>query len=360
MHIGITYDLKQDYLALGLTSEQVAEFDRVETIDAIEAVLTGAGHQVTRIGSAPRLVEELGAGRRWDLVFNIAEGAHGAARESQVPAILDVFGIEYTFSDPQILAVCLDKRLAKHVIREHSLPTPDFRVITHPAAASSVTLPFPVFAKPIAEGTSRGITAQSIAHDRTELGRVSERLLETYRQPVLVERYLPGREFTVGVVGTGGRARALGALEVCTHGEADVGVYSYDNKQLFEGRVRYHVATDAEAERAVALALDAYLALGCRDGGRVDVRSDDNGQPCFIEANPLAGLHPEISDLAILARLTGLAYPALILQFVASAASRLNGARPSSNAVGAQGALSSHTAPSLRGASSPGAEPRGR
>jgi D-alanine-D-alanine ligase len=327
MHIGITYDLKAEYLAQGYSAEEVAEFDREETIDAIDRALQALGHRTTRVGSAPSLIARLAQGERWDLVFNIAEGVRGNARESQVPAILDVFGIAYTFSDTLALAVCLDKRLAKHVVREHGVPTPDFVVLGDPDTVGSdlarANLAFPVFAKPIAEGTSRGVTGLSVVRHGAELQQLARELLARYRQPVLVERYLPGREFTVGIVGTGASAEAVGALEVHLYGDADAGVYSYDNKQLFEGRVRYSSATDPEAQRAIEVALDAYRVLGCRDGGRVDVRSDEHGDPAFIEANPLAGLHPEISDLAILGKLVGMPYQALIQRIVESASARV-------------------------------------
>ncbi len=323
MRIGITYDLKDEYLEQGFSQEQVAEFDRIDTIDAIERVLRDAGHSTTRIGSARSLISRLAAAERWDLVFNIAEGARGNARESQVPAMLDVVGIEYTFSDPLVLAVCLDKRLAKHVVQARGIPTADFSVVEDLASANQIDLPFPLFAKPLAEGTSRGVTNASLVANRDELLLTCEMLLQQYRQPVLVERYLPGREFTVGVLGTGPSARALGALEVHLESDADQGVYSYDNKQHFEGRVRYAIADDDEAQLAVDVALRAYRALGCRDGGRVDVRSDETGRPSFIEANPLAGLNPEISDLAILARLQRLDYRDIIVEITNSALRRV-------------------------------------
>jgi D-alanine-D-alanine ligase len=325
MHLGITYDLKDEYLEMGYSSEQVAEFDRIETIEAIEAVLQRHGHEVTRIGRAKALITRVAAGERWDLVFNIAEGERGTARESQVPAILDVMGIDYTFSDPMVLAVCLDKSLAKQQVLRAGIPTPAFAVVDVPEASSRVDLPFPLFAKPVAEGTSRGVTAVSKVATQVQLDAVCRTLLEEHRQPVLVERYLPGREFTVGILGTGHEARALGALEIHLHGQADLGVYSYDNKQYFEGRVSYTRAEDAEAQAAIEVALASYRALGCRDGGRVDVRSDQAGVPMFIEANPLAGLNPEISDLAILARLGSIPYDDLIVAIVESARRRAGG-----------------------------------
>jgi D-alanine-D-alanine ligase len=322
MHIGVTYDLKDEYLELGYSAEQVAEFDRVDTIDALVASIERLGHSVTRIGRAASLMHHLERGERWDLVFNIAEGLTGTARESQVPAILDIVGIPYTFSDPLVLAVCLDKRLAKHVVSERGINTPAFVVVDELNALERTNLGFPLFAKPLAEGTSRGVSAASRIQTQAQLISVCDQLLTYHQQPVLVERYLPGREFTVGILGTGQNARSLGALEIHLHGH-DNDVYSYDNKQLFEGRVNYSIAEDAIALASEQLALAAYRALGCRDGGRVDVRCDEHGQPSFIEANPLAGLNPEISDLAILARLRGLSYDSIIAEIVQSATQRV-------------------------------------
>ena len=322
MLVGFTYDLKSEYLALGYGEEAVAELDREDTIDAIAQALEGLGHRVDRIGHVRELTRRLAGGGRWDLVFNIAEGIRGAARESQVPAILEAFAIPYTFSDPLVMAVCLDKRLAKQVVAARGIPTPASVLIEHLDDLAAVELAYPLFAKPVAEGTSRGVTADSLVADPPALHRVCGDLLARYDQPVIVERYLPGREFTVGIVGTGRKAEVIGVLEVELVGEADRGVYSYANKQLFEGRVEYRLARDPEAMAAAAVALSAYRALGCRDAGRVDVRNDEEGRPSFIEANPLAGLNPEISDLAILARQVGISFGSLVARIVESASER--------------------------------------
>jgi D-alanine-D-alanine ligase len=319
MHIGLTYDLKEDYRLLGYTEEQLAEFDSKETIDALDAALSDQGAFVERIGNAQALIRRLAQGASWDLVFNVAEGLFGAARESQVPAILDVYQIPYTFSDPSVLAICLDKAQAKLQAAQAGIPTPTFRVVRSAGDVALVDLAVPLFVKPLSEGTSRGITAASIIRSYEQLEAECVRLLDVYRQPVLVEEYLPGREFTVGIVGTAERAFALGALEVLLTQAADPGVYSYDNKQHFEGRVSYRLAEDAVATQAMDVALGAYRALGCRDAGRVDIRVDALGQPSFIEVNPLAGLHPRISDLSILCREIGLPYSELIGRIVASA-----------------------------------------
>jgi D-alanine-D-alanine ligase len=326
MHIGLTYDLRDDYLAEGYGEEQTAEFDRPDTIDAIEAALQELGYQTDRIGNARRLVERLAQGNRWDLVFNIAEGLHGQARESQVPAILDVYDLPYTFSDPLVLAVALDKALTKMVVGRAGVATPPFAVVERIEDIQAVDLPFPLFAKPLAEGTSKGITAASKILDRHALHRACENLLAEFRQPVLVETFLSGREFTVGLTGTGAEAQVVGTMEIHLLPHADAEVYSYVNKERCEELVDYRLVkpqTDRLVGQVEELALAAWRALGGRDGGRVDVRCDAHGRPSFIEANPLPGLHPQHSDLPIICNFVGLPYVDLIDRIVVSARRRM-------------------------------------
>lgn len=323
MKIGLTYDLMSEYVALGSSEEDAAEFDRDDTIDALVETLGSLDHDVERIGSARALVARLAAGDRWDLVFNIAEGVNGTARESQVPAILDVYDIPYTFSDPLVLAVCLDKGLAKRVVAAAGVPTAEFAVVRSMADVPRVDLPGPLFVKPIAEGSSKGVGPKSFVEHPADLADACADLLERFRQPVLVERYLPGREMTIGILGTGDSTRAIGALEVTLHGPADRHAYSYANKKHYEDRVRYDLAEDDAAARAIEVACAAWRALGCRDGGRVDIRFDDRDRPCFVEVNPLAGMNPTISDIAILGGKVGLSYRELIDAIVKSASSRV-------------------------------------
>ena len=238
MRVGLTYDLKDDYLALGLGEHEVAEFDSEETIAALEGALTALGHEVERVGHVRALAARLVAGWRCDLVFNIAEGVTGFGRESQVPALLEAFEIPYTFSDPLVCALTLHKGMAKHVAHGCGVPTPNFALVTTAAEAAAVTLPLPLFAKPVAEGSSKGITAKSLVRSRAALVEVCAELLQRYGQPVLVEEFLSGREFTVGILGTGGSARALATLEVMLLGGADQGVYSYRNKTSSVARGR--------------------------------------------------------------------------------------------------------------------------
>jgi D-alanine-D-alanine ligase len=321
--IGLTYDLRDEYRALGFTEEETAEFDRAETIAALEETLQAAGYETERIGHLRSLLGRLHAGERWDLVFNIAEGLHGFGREAQIPAILDAFALPYTFSDPLVLSLTLHKGLTKRVIRDLDLPTPDFAVVTAPDELDAVRLPLPLFVKPVAEGTSKGITAASLAATREELVASCSRLLADFRQPVLVETYLPGREFTDGILGTGRDAEAVGVMEVHLRPCAEGQVYSYRNKEECEERVDYALVRDDAAQEARRIALAAWRGLGCRDAGRVDLRADAAGKPHFLEVNPLAGLHPEHSDLPILCGLAGMGYAELIGRIMRSALGRL-------------------------------------
>jgi D-alanine-D-alanine ligase len=159
LKIGITYDLREDYLIEGYSEEETAEFDRAETIEAIDQTLKELGYRTDRIGHLKSLTRRLAAGDRWDLVFNIAEGLRGFGREAQIPALLDAYDIPYTFSDPLVLALTLHKGMTKHVIRDMGIPTPDFSIIEKEDQITGICLSYPLFAKPVAEGTGKGITA---------------------------------------------------------------------------------------------------------------------------------------------------------------------------------------------------------
>lgn len=326
MRIGLTYDLRSEYLAFGYTEEETAEFDREETMVGIESALQSVGHETERIGNVQRLCERLVQGFRWDLVFNIAEGLHGIGREAQVPAVLDAYGIPYTFSDPLVMSLTLHKGMTKRVVRDAGIPTPDFTVVEMSGEAEAVRFGPPYFVKPVAEGTGKGITAKSIVRHRKDLPEVCRQVLEAYRQPVLVERFLPGREFTTGIVGTGQEAKVLGTMEVVLLSSAEPGAYTYHNKENYEDLVRYRHVLPAEnplIEAVEEIAIKAWRVLGCRDAGRLDFRCDKKGRPQFIEVNPLAGLRPKHSDLPIIASLAGISYERLIELIVASANRRI-------------------------------------
>ncbi len=318
MRIGLTYDLRADYLALGMSQEDSAEFDSEVTIAALCAALESMGHDTFRIGHLKALVGRLAAGERWDAVFNICEGVRGYAREAEVPALLEAYDIPCMFSDPLTLSVALDKAWAKRIARDQGVVTPAFATIESAGDVARVDLPFPLFLKPVAEGSGKGINARSRVDNPAELKATALELLARFGQPVLAEIYLPGREFTVGITGTGDDAEVLGVMEITPTKKAIAHGYGYENKEHWEDKVILKLADDPEGAAAGEVALAAWRALRCRDGGRVDTRSDANGRPHFLEVNPLAGLNPQHSDLCFLARFKGLSYSELIGKIMAS------------------------------------------
>lgn len=326
--IALTYDLREDYLARGFNEHQTAEFDRVDTIDAIERGLRMLGYGTVRVGSAYDLVGALAADASWDLVFNICEGLYGYGRESLVPALLDHYRIPYVFSDPLTLAVTLHKGVAKRVVRDQGVPTPDFVVLESAEQAERLALPaFPLFVKPVAEGTGKGVASSCLVHDRQALMERAAALIAEHAQPVLVEAFLPGREVTVGITGTGENARVAGVMDIVLNKDADPACYTYRNKEECEQLVEYRAVTGFESEEPMQVALAAYRALGVRDAGRVDLRQDAKGRYQFMEINPLPGMHPEHSDLPILCSLNNVSFIELLSRIMRSAMERIAGAR---------------------------------
>ncbi len=327
--VGVTYDLRDAWLAEGYSHLETAEFDRADTIDSIVDALEQLGYETDRIGNLKQLAARLVNGDRWDLVFNICEGMHGFGREAQVPALLDAYEIPYVFSDTLVCSVTLHKGMTKDVLRSAGVATPDFRLVKQPSDIAAINLPYPLFAKPVAEGTGKGITATSKIENAAQLDKACRRLLRNYKQPVIVERFLPGREFTVGIIGSGRKAKALATVEILLLAGADEAVYSYRNKEYCEELVHYQLLDRGKLRSAVeSLAVRAWRALGCRDAGRVDVRLDENGMPNVLEINPLAGIHPEHSDLPIMATQIGVSYKELIHRIMASALERCESLQP--------------------------------
>jgi D-alanine-D-alanine ligase len=320
LRMGLCYDLKADYLAAGFAPHEVMEFDEEATVAGVEQALRGLGHRVERIGRGTELARRLAVGERWDLVFNLCEGVRGRSREAQVPALCELFDQPYTFSDPLTCAITLDKPLAKRLVRDSGLPTPPFAVVESAEEADAVDLALPLFVKPAAEGSSKGVTERSRVASRGELREVCTELLRLYRQPVLVESYLPGREMTVGIVGNGAEARVLGVMEVAFQGSD---FYTPLAKAEFETSIEYSLL-DGEplAQRAREIALGAYRALSCRDAARIDLRCDAAGELFFLELNPLPGLQPGYSDLPLLCGLAGISYGELLGSIVEAAGRR--------------------------------------
>jgi D-alanine-D-alanine ligase len=320
MKVGLTYDLRSWYIDRGYSMDETAEFDKQETIDGIDNALKAMGHETEPIGNAFQLVEALAAGRKWDIVFNIAEGLYGDGRESVVPALLDQYKIPYVFSGPVIMGISLNKHLAKLVVAESGVPVSPGMLINDLSELEKCRLEYPLFVKPVSEGTGKGITDKSFVHNKAELESMVSWILSEFNQPALVEEYLPGREFTVGVVGSGDKAVAIGGMEVMTINNLP---YSVEVKENYQNYCTYKPLDADVIEECKSVTLQAWKALNAVDAGRVDLKADRNGRICFIEANPLAGLNPVHSDLPILARMYGIEYQSLLEMIMRSAISRI-------------------------------------
>ena len=318
MKVGLTYDLRSWYTDRGYSMDETAEFDKQETVDALDNALKLMGHETELVGNAFQVIEALAAGKKWDMVFNIAEGLYGDGRESVIPAMLDQYRIPYVFSGPVIMGLSLNKHLAKLVVAASGVPVSPGFLISELNDLEKCNLAYPLFVKPVSEGTGKGITARSLVRSPAELEKMVVWILSEFRQPALAEEYLPGREFTVGIVGYGDEAIAIGGMEVIT---SDNLPYSLEVKENYQDYCKYKPLDADIIDECKSVALGAWKALDAVDAGRVDLKADRNGNICFIEANPLAGLNPVHSDLPMLARMYGIEYQTL-LEMIMNAAIR--------------------------------------
>ncbi|MEJ7810993.1 MAG: hypothetical protein WKG32_11340 [Gemmatimonadaceae bacterium] len=332
--------------------DEFAEWDSETTIAAVEDALSVLG-DVIRLEANDDFPERLRAARP-DIVFNIAEGLRGPNREAHVPAFCEFFGVPYSASDPLTLSLCLDKARTKEVLSHHRVPTASFVVVrseadieklvrrvrrstlgTRPSAARGrVPMSLPLFVKPLHEGSSKGITDQNLCRTAEALESQVSFLLTRYEQPVLVEEYLPGAEFTCAVLGNGAGARVLPlvGMNFAALPDGAAPVYSYEAKwlwdrpenplQIFECPARIDEALEG---RITSVVLDAYRVLGCRDWSRIDVRLDAAGVPNVVEVNPLPGILPDPADNSCFpkaARAAGMSYDELIQVCLRCAAER--------------------------------------
>lgn len=323
--VGLTYNLKRSVAKHADDDDSDAEFDSQTTIDAIAGAIVSQGHDVVKIEAGPELPSIISS-MPLDLVFNIAEGIHGRARESQIPSILELLSIPYVGSDPATLSICLDKVLAKKMVREVGIHTAGFMVMRTGNERIPKDLKFPVILKPVAEGSSKGVMGFSVVEDENQLRQLAKNMISKYHQSVLVEEYLDGREFTVGLLGEV-RPRVLPPMEVVFNNTTDrYHVYSFEHKLAVTNAVRYEVPAKVDYHLMKSLeqvARNAFYALGCRDVARIDLRMDDKNHIHFIECNPLPGLTPGWSDLCLISEAAGMDYSTLIGEIMAPAIRRM-------------------------------------
>jgi D-alanine-D-alanine ligase len=324
LRVGFTFNMKRVDSKAGNDAE--AEYDPPETIEAIRTALESLGHDVVSLEANSELPARL-MESPIDLVFNIAEGlAAGRNREAAVPALCELCGIPYTGSDSATLALALDKALTKRIVRQHGILTPDFQVMVSAREKLAPSLRFPLIVKPNAEGSSKGVAASGVVDDEAALRAVVKDLVEKYRQPVLIEEYVAGREFTVGLLGDR-RPRVLPPMEIIFKDKANARpVYDYEIKQEWEKHVEYACPaklSPAEARAIERAARETFVALDCRDVARVDLRMKPTGEVYVLEVNPLPGLTPDYSDLVLISKAAGISYRTLIGEILAGGLKRL-------------------------------------
>ena len=319
MRIGITYNLRTALHPpekFSQVDDAYEEFDSPQTIEAIREILVSDGHEVFPLGGDLNASEKI---RRWeiDFVFNLAEGFQGRSREAHLPALLELMDIPYSGSDPLALALTLDKALTKRIALSLGTPTPAFWVLQEPSEIEKVPDRFPLFVKPVWEGSSKGVRRSSRVESRVELGREANRIFENYpASTVLIEEYVAGQEFTVGILGNG-KPEVLGVMEIAFRDPSRKDFcYSLEVKRNWRSEVEYHVPPRISSSLEKALeeaALRLFVTLGLRDMARFDFRVNSDGRFYFLEVNPLPGLSPESGDLVLLARKKGWSYGELIL-----------------------------------------------
>jgi D-alanine-D-alanine ligase len=329
MRIGLAFDMKVPGTPAppGVPDDLYEEYDPPTTVASIQEAIAAQGHEVIRLGGGREFLERVLA-ERLDFVFNIAEG-RGVyrSREGQVPSILEMLGVPYSFSDPLTLSISLDKPLTKRMVAAAGVAVaPDWLVRTEAdlRALSAKELPFPLFAKPAYEGSSKGIRQTSRIADAGSLVPVVGDMLADYHQPIMVEGFVAGEEYTVGVIGND-RPEAIGAMRIRPKAGPDPDfVYSIEVKRDWKNQVAYDVPPPLEPDvrdRLYADAVKAFKAIGCRDLSRVDFRVRD-GVPVFLEINPLPGLSPEYGDLPLLSKGMGVSYEQLMARILKTAFER--------------------------------------
>jgi len=320
LRVGLTYNLRRKVEDDSLPEDFYVEFDEEDTVNSIASALKRGGCRVIKIEADEEAYIKLRRCRP-DIVFNIAEGIRGESRESHIPAMLEMLGIPYTGSGPSTLAICLDKALTHKVLSSYGVPSPKFQVFKR--VDDELELDFPLVVKPLLEGSSKGIRSSSLVKDDQSLRRQVAWVIETYHQPAIVEEFMPGREFTVGLIGNG-EPLVLPIVEICL-GKLPNGaspIYSYEAKwiwdtpekplEIFECPAKIPLDLKSEIEE---ISVKTFKVLNCRDICRIDMRLDSEGTPRVLEVNPLPGLIPDPrahSCLPEAARAAGFTYEELI------------------------------------------------
>jgi D-alanine-D-alanine ligase len=327
MRIGLSYDLKEAIpIKQNEPEDAFEEYDPPETVEIIVSALEAKGHTVIKLGGGLEFVDNVRCSKV-DIVFNIAEGrGTHRSREAQVPSILEMLDIPYTGSDPQCLSICLDKPLVKKLLASNGISTPQWLVIADEEELNQASwdeFSFPAIIKPAYEGSSKGIRLDSIAYNPEQAIRTVQKLLTYYRQPVMAEEFITGDEITIGLMGNY-PPKVLGMMRILPRKKGAPFIYSVEVKRDWKALVDYECPALIEGKMRDKLSdssLKIFKSLGCRDFARVDFRVSQDGEPYFIEINPLPGLGT-YSDLVIMAIKMGWTHETLISAILDSALER--------------------------------------
>ncbi len=323
LRVGLTYNVKSELILKPTDPPDLnAELDHEDTVNHIEQAFREAGYEVARMGGARRLLEHMDR-PNVDIVFNIAEGYEGRNRESQVPILLEMMKIPFVGADGLTLGLTLDKVLTKKVLIAEGIPTPRYAQVQDPDALWQVELAYPLIVKLRCEGSSKGLSEQSLVNGPEDLRRQVRWLIETYKgSSVFIEEFIEGQEFTVAVIGND-PPEAYPVCQIALDGKIDLGRKFFTWAYLRSGADYICPARipDSLARRMQELSLRTYQAVDCRDFGRVDFRVDSHAQPYVLEINPLPSLSME-DVFNIIAKARGITHHQMITKILDAALMR--------------------------------------
>lgn len=321
-NVGLAFNLKK-----GLESEVEdieAELDSIDTVNAIKEAIENLGCKVTLFEADENIIPSL-LDNKPDIVFNIAEGLNGRGREAHIPALLSFLGIPFTGSDETTLCIALDKVVTKRLLSTYGINTPAFCLIKN-NLEETLNIKYPAIVKPNAEGSSKGISDMAIVNNEEQLKEIISKNYKMYNQPMLVEEYIKGREFTVAIIGNGPDLKVFPPMEIrFKKNEEKYNIYSYNVKKNYKEYIEYicpPIVNNKILNEMVSTAKKVYECLDCKDFSRIDFRVSDKGEIHFIEINPLPGLAPSYSDLPMITEFNGITYPETIKMVLNSALKR--------------------------------------
>ncbi len=326
MRIGIAFNLKPKNIPKNLPEDIFEEYDSEEVIFALKNVFEKFNFDVVFLESGKNFLKNV-LREKVDFVFNIAEGFGTRSREGHVPSVCEILNIPYSFSDPLSLNITLDKEICKRFAKSINIRTPYFKVIKDFREIKNLKFKkFPAILKLKNEGSSIGLRLSSKVNNIEELREKCFYLLKTYKEPVLIEEFISGKEITVGVIGNYDNVRVLGMMEIRPKklNQEDF-IYSLEVKRNYKEEVDYIVPPEIKEKTKKEIekfSLKIYKMLGLRDISRIDFRLDKDEKPYFLEVNPLPGLNPNTSDLPIMAYKFGINYEDLIREILKNAFSR--------------------------------------